>query len=157
MNQNESEAENGDEPTVDERRAEWEEFQFTVCPEVGYVNVANLSHGDANNHTCSMEVNDGEATGCSCPHAVHRGAHCKHQIAVENSPIVLSSPQAASQVVMTDGGTEDDRFLPPEHPQHVPEDEDEDDQKAGRGLGTVTGWASGESTVDEEEVDETPL
>lgn len=105
MNQNEPEAENGDEPTVDERRAEWEEFQFTVCPEVGYVNVANLSHGDANDHTYSVEVTDGEATGCSCPHAVHRGVHCKHQIAVENSPITLSSALAASATrVATDEG-----------------------------------------------------
>ena len=127
----------------------------------GFVNVRNDSHGDdAGAHIYSVEVTDGEATGCSCPHAIHRGAHCKHQVAVENSSIVLSSAQAASQVVMTDGGTEDDRFLPPEHPEHVPEDEDEveDDEHAGSGLSTVTGWASGESTVNEdEEVDETPL
>jgi hypothetical protein len=112
MNQNTVEAENGDEPTVDERRAEWEEFQFTVCPEVGYVNVANLSHGDANDHTYSVEVKNGEAVGCSCPHAIHRGAHCKHQIAVEQSPIVLSSASAASETpeVTTDGGRECDHI-----------------------------------------------
>ena len=60
-------------------------------------------------------------------------------IAVENSPIVLSSATATTAPVATDGGTKDD-------------------EKAGRGLGTVTGWESSESTVDEdEEVDETPL
>jgi len=157
MSKNET---NGQETSesIDERRAEWERFSMTVLDGQGsgYVNVRNDSYSEGA-HTYSVEVNDREATGCSCPHAVHRGAHCKHQVAVENSPIVLSSAQAASQVVMTDGGTEDDRFLPPEHPEHVPEEEDENDEKAGHGLRTVTGWASGESTVDEEEVDETPL
>jgi DUF1680 family protein len=155
MNTNETSGQESSE-SIDEKRAQYERMQFTVC-ENGYVNVCNQSHNDDSDHTYSVEVNDGEATGCSCPHAIHRGAHCKHQVAVENSPIVLSSAQAASHVVMTDGGTEDDRFLPPEHPEHVPEEEDENDEKAGHGLRTVTGWESGESTVDEEEVDETPL
>ena len=103
---------NNESESVDERRAEWEEFQFTVC-ETGHVNVCNRSHNDDKNHTYSVEVTDGEATGCSCPHAVHRGAHCKHQVAVENSPIVLSSASAtgATREVATDGGetiTDDD-------------------------------------------------
>ena len=88
---------------------------MTVC-ENGYVNVCNESHNDDSNHTYSVEVNDGEATGCSCPHAVHRGAHCKHQIVVENSPIVVSIASAATAPVVTDGGkstiTDDDDERP---------------------------------------------
>ena len=50
-----------------------------------------------------MEVTGGEAVGCSCPHHQYRDATCKHQIAVENSPIVLSSATAATAPVATDG------------------------------------------------------
>lgn len=95
---------NDESSSVDEQRAEWEEFQFTVC-ETGHVNVCNKSHNNDANHTYSVEVNDGEAVGCSCPHHVHRDAHCKHQVAVEQSPIVLSSANAAaSKTLLTDGG-----------------------------------------------------
>ena len=138
MSKNETNGQESGE-SIDERRAEWERFAMTVC-ENGYVNVCNQSHNDDSDHTYSVEVSERGATGCSCPHYQHRSPEegCKHMIAVENSPITLSSASAASQVVMTDGGTEED-------------------EKAGRGLGTVTGWESGESTVDEQEVDETPL
>ena len=70
--------------SVDEKRAAAERFSMTVC-ENGYVNVCNESHNDDSDHTYSVEVTDGKATGCPCLHAVHRGAHCKHQIAVENA------------------------------------------------------------------------
>jgi len=104
----------------------------------GYVNVRNDSYSEGD-HIYSVEVDDGEATGCSCPHAIHRGAHCKHQVAVENSPIVLSSASATTAPVATDGGTEEDA-------------------KAGRGLRTVTAWEPGSyQTTEEEEVDETKL
>jgi hypothetical protein len=140
MSKNETRGQESSEP-VDEQRARWERFAMTVC-ENGYVNVCNQSHNDDSDHTYSVEVSERGATGCSCPHYQHRSPEggCKHMIAVEQSPIVLSSASAASQVVMTDGGNEND-------------------EKAGHGLGTVTGWASGESTVDEEDedVDETPL
>ena len=98
--------------SVDERRAAAERFAMTVCAN-GVVNVRNDSYGDdAGDHVYSVEVNDGEAVGCSCPHHVHRGAHCKHQIAVEQSPIVLSSASAASETpeVATDGGRECDHI-----------------------------------------------
>ena len=98
--------------SVDEKRARFERFAMTVCAN-GVVNVENQSYGDdAGDHVYSVEVNDGEAVGCSCPHAVHRGAHCKHQIAVEQSPIVLSSASAASETpeVATDGGRECDHI-----------------------------------------------
>ena len=97
--------------SIDERRAEWERFSMTVC-ENGYVNVCNRSHNDDKNHTYSVEVNDGESVDCSCPHHVHRGATCKHMIAVEQSPIVLSSASAASETpeVATDGGRECDHL-----------------------------------------------
>jgi len=96
--------------SVDEQRAQWERFSMTVPDGEGggYVNVWNDSHGDdASDHIYSVEVRDGEATGCSCPHAVHRGAHCKHQVAVEDRPIVVSSATAAGAVspaIATDGG-----------------------------------------------------
>ena len=91
--------------SVDEKRARFERFAFTVCVN-GYVNVRNDSYGDdAGAHICSVEVANGEAVGCSCPHAVHRGAHCKHQAAIENSPITLPSASAASATkVATDEG-----------------------------------------------------
>ena len=100
---------NDESESVDEKRARFERFVMTVCTN-GVVNVANQSYGDdAGDHVYSVEVNDGEAVGCSCPHHVHRGAHCKHQVAVENSPIVLSSASAASATreVATDGGREE--------------------------------------------------
>jgi hypothetical protein len=98
--------------TTDERRAEWERFTMTVC-ENGVVNVRNDSHGDdAGDHIHSVRVADKSAVGCSCPHATYRGAHCKHQIAVENRPLIVSSADAASAQtppVAADGGTSDHR------------------------------------------------
>ena len=96
--------------SIDEQRARWELFTMTVLGGAGggYVNVRNDSHGDdAGTHIYSVEVRDGEATGCSCPHAIHRGAHCKHQVAVEDRPLVVSSASAAGASggrVATDGG-----------------------------------------------------
>ena len=94
--------------SIDEQRARWERFSMTVLDGDGggYVNVRNDSYGDdASAHTYSVEVDDGVAVGCSCPHAVHRGAHCKHQVAVEQRPLVVSSASAASASrVATDGG-----------------------------------------------------
>jgi hypothetical protein len=103
----------GQERTDDERRANWERFTMTVLggDGGGYVNVRNDSYDDANDHIHSVHVEDGQADGCSCPHAVYRDAHCKHQVAVEQRPLVLSSADAASasvastgQQVATDGG-----------------------------------------------------
>ena len=72
----------------------------------GYVNVRNDSHDNPGEHIHSVHVENGSADGCSCPHAVHRDAHCKHQIAVEQRPLVLSSAAASAQTprVATDGG-----------------------------------------------------
>jgi len=116
--------------TSDQERID---LEVTVCTN-GVVNV----HRPKSDRAHSVIVVDGDVVRCSCKgHRFH--GHCSHQDAIDARPLVVSSASAASQVVMTDGGTEDD-------------------EKAGRGLGTVTGWASGESTVDEEEeVDETPL
>jgi hypothetical protein len=105
----------GQERTDDERRAEWERFTMTVLDGDGggYVNVRNDSHNNPNEHIHSVHVEDGCTDGCSCPHAVHRDAHCKHQRAVEQRPLVLSSADAANasaattgQQVATDGGTQ---------------------------------------------------
>jgi hypothetical protein len=141
MNTNETRGQETSE-SIDELRAEWERMQFTVC-ENGYVNVCNQSHNDDSDHTYPVEVSERGATGCSCPHYQHRSPEggCKHMIAVENSPITLSSASAASETreVMTDGGNENG-------------------EKAGRGLGTVTGWEPGSyQATEDEEVDETPL
>lgn len=93
----------------DELRAEWEgaNYGMTVCAN-GVVNVRNDNYGDdAGAHIYSVEVADGHAVGCSCPNAKYRNAHCKHQIAVEQRPIVVSSASAAGATfapVATDGG-----------------------------------------------------
>jgi hypothetical protein len=109
MSKNETSSQEASE-SVDEQRAQWERFSMTVLDGEGggYVNLRNDSHGDdAGDHIYSVEVRDGEATGCSCPHAVHRGAHCKHQVAVEEHPLVVSSATAAGAStarIATDGG-----------------------------------------------------
>jgi len=162
--------------SVDEQRAQWERFSMTVLGGEGggYVNVRNDSHGDdAGAHIYSVEVRDGAATGCSCPHATHRGAHCKHQVAVENRPLILASAAAVASLprVATDGG--ESAVDAAETPDTGADrgdgtadaggdvsrsDDDESEADAAAGLGTVTGWESGERTVDGgEDVDEAPL
>jgi len=100
--------------SVDEQCAQWERFSMTVLDGdgSGYVNVRNDSHGDDGGaHIYSVEVRNGTTTGCSCLHAVHRGAHCKHQMAVEDRPLVVSSATAAgtsTAPAATDGGREPD-------------------------------------------------
>ena len=162
--------------SVDEQRAQWERFSMTVLGGEGggYVNVRNDSHGDdAGAHIYSVEVRDGAATGCSCPHATHRGAHCKHQVAVENRPLILASAAAVASPprVVTDGGeSAPDAGETPDTGADRGDgtadaggdvsrpDDDESDTDAAAGLGTVTGWESGERTVDgDETVDNTPL
>jgi hypothetical protein len=101
---------------VDEQRAEWEEFSMVVLggDGGGHINVRNDSHDDPNAHIYTVHVEDGEADWCSCPHALYRDAHCKHQRAVEHHPLAVSSAEAASaatttttgQQVATDGGTQ---------------------------------------------------
>ena len=102
--------------TTDERRAEWERFTMTVC-ENGVVNVRNDSHGDtAGDHIYSVRVEGRSAVGCSCPHATYRNAHCKHQIAVENRPLIVSSADAAGAQtprIAADGGTPEGRKSAP--------------------------------------------
>jgi hypothetical protein len=97
-----------------ELRAEWEEMRMTVCAN-GVVNVANLSYGEGNvgDHIHSVMLDGATAVRCSCPHHVHRGARCKHMIAVENRPLVVSgasvaadtyTPASTSRRVAADGG-----------------------------------------------------
>jgi hypothetical protein len=104
--------------SVDEQRAKWENFAFAVCSN-GFVNVENRSYGEeSGEHIYSVKVSNGSATGCSCPHATYNLAEseqCKHQYAVEQSPLVVSSATATgtdtsgNQMVRADGGkvTED--------------------------------------------------
>ena len=110
------------------------DLEVTVCAN-GVVNV----HRPESDRAHSVIVVDGDVVRCSCKgHRFH--GECSHQDAIDARPLVVSSASAASTTrIATDGGNEND-----EH--------------AGRGLSTVTGWESDESTVDEEkEVDETPL
>ena len=106
-NQNPAEQEASE--SVDEQRARWEgaNYGMTVCAN-GVVNVENRNYNEPG-HIYSVRVENGAATGCSCPHATHRGAHCKHQEAVEARPLVVSSATAAGatyapRTVATDGG-----------------------------------------------------
>lgn len=84
-----------------DRRAQWESFEFAVCPGVGKVNIVNTSYNDDGNHTYTVSVEDGEATDCTCPANQHRPGACKHRVAVSQQPAVL---KAASTRLATDGG-----------------------------------------------------
>jgi hypothetical protein len=97
--------------SIDEQRARWEgaNFRMTMCAN-GVVNVHNQNYGECNNplaHIYSVRVEDGNAVGWSCPHATSCDAHCKHQRAVEQRPLVVPSATAAGATfapVATDGG-----------------------------------------------------
>ena len=96
--------------SVDQRRATYEDFSMTVVKGGHpYVNVRNDSYGaDSGSHIYSVEVDNGEAVSCSCPHHVHRGTHCKHQKIVESNPLVLSAAKGHNDTaVLTDGGKDD--------------------------------------------------
>lgn len=170
--------------TVDEKRAKYERFEMTVLDGEGsgYVNVRNTSYSEGD-HTYSVEVRNGETVGCSCPHATHRGAHCKHQIAVEQSPIVVSSVSATSTTsterVATDGGcvetdTENSadpcdecgedmsgQFLAPAGPNAdvcimCDDGEEETDETPASGpvINTATGWGTNSYRPPEDEDEE---
>jgi hypothetical protein len=84
-----------DEPAIDQRRARWEQWTMTVCPN-GVVNVRNDSYGaDAGEHIYSVFLHDAQPVRCSCPHHVHRGARCKHIEAVADAPLVQAAATAA--------------------------------------------------------------
>jgi hypothetical protein len=110
------------------------DLEVTVCSN-GVVNV----HRPESDRAHSVIVVGGDVVRCSCKGHRFRG-ECTHQDAIEARPLVVSSASAASTTrVATDGGTKDD-------------------EKAGRGLRTVTRWEPGNyQTTDDEQVDETPL
>lgn len=98
------------EPSAVEKRARWEAMSMTVCRN-GVVNVRNDSYGEeAGEHVYSVLVGDGETLKCSCPADSYQ-PKCKHRIAVEQAPVVLSSASAAGAIpqVAADGGQEADR------------------------------------------------
>jgi hypothetical protein len=77
--------------SIDEQRAQYEQFSFRLAGR--FVNVANHSYGDENagEHCYSVEIANGEAIGCSCPHWQHRApvGGCKHMRATENVEAVM--------------------------------------------------------------------
>ena len=84
------------------KRAQWEAFAFTVCPN-GVVNVTNASYGlDARGHTYSVRLDDttnsdddGVPVACSCAHHEHRNATCKHMVAVAiTAPVRIAATYA---------------------------------------------------------------
>jgi hypothetical protein len=97
---------NGDGESIDEKRARFEQFSFRVPTDsegepIGFANVANHSYGDseAGEHCYSVEIANGEAIGCSCPHRTHRSPSggCKHMRAVENRDAVIVAASEAGQ------------------------------------------------------------
>jgi hypothetical protein len=134
MSKNETSGQEASE-SVDEQRAQWEgtNYRMTVCAN-GVVNVHNQNYGECDDplaHIYSVRVESSEATGCSCPHATYRGAHCKHQRAVEQRPLVVSSAGAAGATynpVATDGG------------EPVGDETDETETCAGCGREGVEGY-----------------
>ena len=85
--------------SIDEQRAQYEQFSFRLAGR--HVNVANHSYGDekAGEHCYTVEVTDGEAVSCSCPHWTNRrpSGGCKHMRAVENQDAVLMAASEAGQ------------------------------------------------------------
>lgn len=85
--------------SVDEQRAQYEQFSFRLAG--SHVNVANHSYGDENagEHCYSVEIDDGQAVGCSCPHWQQRApvGGCKHMRATENVEAVIMAASKAGQ------------------------------------------------------------
>lgn len=104
--------------SIDEKRAQYEQFEFAVCHDGEHVNVRNTTY-DEPGHVYSVTVEAGAVVACSCPHHEHRGVRCKHIRAVANEPIVLAAVDAAGKEadkeVRADGGTEVERPAITEH------------------------------------------
>lgn len=82
--------------SIDEQRAQYEQFEFAVCGDGEHVNVRNTSY-DEPGHVYSVTVEAGEVVACSCPHHEHRGVRCKHIRACANEPVLLAAVEAAKQ------------------------------------------------------------
>jgi hypothetical protein len=83
--------------SIDEQRAQYEQFSFRLAG--SHVNVANHSYGDdeAGEHCYSVEIANGQAVRCSCPHWTHRSPSggCKHMRAVEHhDAVILASTES---------------------------------------------------------------
>ncbi|WP_433631267.1 SWIM zinc finger family protein [Halomicrococcus sp. NG-SE-24] len=68
------------------KRGQWDQFSFDVDAP-GMVDVTNESYEDPDEHQYTVTLDDvtGDAMACTCPHHVHRNAHCKHMAAVEHA------------------------------------------------------------------------
>ena len=88
--------------SVVEKRAMYERFSMTVLSGkgAGRVNIRNDSYGDdSSNHIYNVRVERGETVECTCPADKYQSGPCKHRIAIEQRPIVVSSASAVSQSV----------------------------------------------------------
>jgi hypothetical protein len=152
---NESEAETEESPG---RRTD---LDISVCAN----GVSNVHRPESDRAHSVFLGAHGDVTRCSCKgHRFH--GHCAHADAVDARPLVTASAQAAAAStprVATDGGVENPTGgdeSAENGGESAPDGDTDGDggTDAAAGLGTVTGWESGERTVDGgEDVDETPL
>ena len=144
---------NESEPETEESRG-CTDLEVTVLPN----GVVNVNRPESDRAHSVYTGSEGSVLRCSCKgHRFH--GHCVHASEIERRPLVTASAQAAAAdtanpTVVTDGGEpagENDtgNAEPPEN---------DGENGPGGDLGTVTGCASSERTVDEDEtVDNTPL
>jgi hypothetical protein len=94
-----------------ELRAQWEGFEFRV-PAEGRVRVENVSYGeDSDEHVYVVSVESSIPFDCTCPAWEYHNPEggCKHMVAVENQPAVLTAASVSDsgRQVATDGGDVD--------------------------------------------------
>lgn len=141
------------------------DLQTTLCADGRHINVRNPQSGSGEIHT--VTVDDGHAVGCTCKGWTFNRT-CYHVDAIEASPLLTSSAQAAAESyspIATDGGQEkesdeddsqDDRFRLPEDPKHVPEDDiDDDSDETDDVRGVVDPYA--DRVEERKQVNDTPL
>jgi hypothetical protein len=81
-----------------EKRAHWEAFEFRV-PCEARVRVENVSHGDeSDEHVHVVTVKGGKTTGCTCKFDQYNVEKCKHRVATEDRPAVISAADPAIEI-----------------------------------------------------------
>ncbi|WP_435066079.1 SWIM zinc finger family protein [Halobaculum sp. EA56] len=74
------------------KRAQYECFEFTLCPEG--TRVRNESYADPENHEYTVRVEGGFPTACTCPADTNRPEACKHRVAVAIRRPILAAASA---------------------------------------------------------------